>query len=205
MLQTASSSTAVEFSATLSHLAMTLPPGRRHLLFTIEGILQGCIFHPNYSIKLQMAAFASISACSLATPATISISRGSISQHKSFTAMGVPVVCNGLKVIPKIQFSKTNKLSTRSSCFRTPVSCSLADPETLKTVQDTIAKQLSIDVSTVTPETKFADLGADSLDTVEIMMALEEQFGVSVGEGGAENIATVQDAAELIEKVKAAA
>lgn len=39
---------------------------------------------------------------------------------------------------------------------------------------------------------------------VEIMMALEEQFGVSVGEEGAENIATVQDAADLIEKVKAA-
>ncbi|KAE8665297.1 Acyl carrier protein 1 [Hibiscus syriacus] len=145
-----------------------------------------------------MAAFASI-------PATIPIARGSISQHRSFTTTGVPVICNRLKLIPKIQFSKTNKLPTRSSCFKTPVSCSLADPETLKTVQTTIAKQLSIDVSSVTPETKFADLGADSLDTVEIMMALEEQFGVSVGEGGAENIATVQDAADLIEKVKAAA
>lgn len=39
---------------------------------------------------------------------------------------------------------------------------------------------------------------------VEIMMALEEKFGVSIGEGGAENIATVQDAADLIEKVKTA-
>ncbi|KAL1164868.1 hypothetical protein V6Z11_A06G095200 [Gossypium hirsutum] len=116
------------------------------------------------------------------------------------------LVCNGLKLIPKTQFSKErNKFSTRSSCFKTPVSCSLAQPETLKTVQNTIAKQLSIDASTVTPDTKFADLGADSLDTVEIMMALEEQFGVSVGEGGAENIATVQDAADLIEKVKATA
>ncbi|MBA0604097.1 hypothetical protein Godav_016782 [Gossypium davidsonii] len=60
-------------------------------------------------------------------------------------------------------------------------------------------------VSTVSPETKFADLGADSLDTVEIMMALEEQFGVSLEEGGAENIVTVQDATGLIEKVKVAA
>lgn len=41
-----------------------------------------------------------------------------------------------------------------------------AQPETLKTVQSTIAKQLSIDESTVAPNTKFADLGADSLDTV---------------------------------------
>ncbi|KAG8491385.1 hypothetical protein CXB51_014580 [Gossypium anomalum] len=153
-----------------------------------------------------MAAFASISASSLPAPATIPFAKGSISQHKSFTTIGRPVVCNRLKLIPKIQFSKErNKFSTRSSCFKTLVSCSLAQPETLKTVQNTIAKQLSIDASTVTPDTKFADLGADSLDTVEIMMALEEQFGVSVGEGGAENIATVQDAADLIEKVKAAA
>ncbi|MBA0597688.1 acyl carrier protein 2, chloroplastic [Gossypium raimondii] len=153
-----------------------------------------------------MAAFASISASSLPAPATIPFAKGSISQHKSFTTIGCPVVCNGLKLIPKIQFSKErNKFSTRSSCFKTSVSCSLAQPETLKTVQNTIAKQLSIDASSVTPDTKFADLGADSLDTVEIMMALEEQFGVSVGEGGAENITTVQDAADLIEKVKAAA
>ncbi|MBA0867830.1 hypothetical protein Goshw_004707 [Gossypium schwendimanii] len=153
-----------------------------------------------------MAAFASISASSLPAPATIPFAKGSISQHKRFTTIGCPVVCNGLKLIPKIQFSnERNKFSTRSSCFKTPVSCSLAQPETLKTVQNTIAKQLSIDVSSVTPDTKFADLGADSLDTVEIMMALEEQFGVSVGEGGAENITTVQDAADLIEKVKAAA
>ncbi|XP_055803449.1 acyl carrier protein 1, chloroplastic-like [Solanum dulcamara] len=81
---------------------------------------------------------------------------------------------------------------------------SKAQPETLEVVQSTIAKQLSIDESTVTPQTKFADLGADSLDTVEIMMALEEKFGVSIGEEGAQNIATVQDAADLIQKVKAA-
>ncbi|KAK8292015.1 hypothetical protein V6Z12_D06G094600 [Gossypium hirsutum] len=114
-----------------------------------------------------MAAFASISASSLPAPATIPFAKGSISQHKSFTTIGCPVVCNGLKLIPKIQFSKErNKFSTQSSCFKTSVSCSLAQPETLKTVQNTIAKQLSIDVSSVTPDTKFADLGADSLDTV---------------------------------------
>lgn len=43
------------------------------------------------------------------------------------------------------------------------------------------------------------------INQVEIMMALEEKFEVSIGEGGAENISTVQDAADLIEKVKAAA
>ncbi|KAL8469818.1 hypothetical protein ACS0TY_032614 [Phlomoides rotata] len=90
--------------------------------------------------------------------------------------------------------------------YKSPrISCALAQPETLEVVQRTIAKQLSVDETTVTPQTKFADLGADSLDTVEIMMALEEKFEVSIGESGAENIATVQDAADLIEKVKAAA
>ncbi|KVH97904.1 uncharacterized protein LOC112511668 [Cynara cardunculus var. scolymus] len=94
--------------------------------------------------------------------------------------------------------------SRSSHCFNTKISCSAALPQTLKIVQTTIAKQLSVDENTVAPATKFADLGADSLDTVEIMMALEEQFGVSIGESGAENISTVQDAADLIEKVKAA-
>ncbi|CAH1422886.1 unnamed protein product [Lactuca virosa] len=75
--------------------------------------------------------------------------------------------------------------SPLSHCFKTTISCSIAQPETLKIVQATIANQLSIDES-----------------TVEIMMALEEKFGVSIGESGAENISTVQDAADLIEKVK---
>ncbi|KAL8230245.1 hypothetical protein R6Q57_000023 [Mikania cordata] len=87
-----------------------------------------------------------------------------------------------------------------SHCFK--ISCSIAQPETLKIVQATIAKQLSIDETSVAPATKFGDLGADSLDTVEIMMALEEKFGVSIGESGADNISTVQDAADLVQKMK---
>ncbi|CAK9179837.1 unnamed protein product [Ilex paraguariensis] len=111
-----------------------------------------------------------------------------------------------LRLVPKVQISKAaTRSSPLSRCFKTTISCCIAQPETLQIVQSTIAKQLSIDESAVTPETKFADLGADSLDTVEIMMALEEKFSVSIGEGGAENIASVQDAADLIEKVKAPA
>ncbi|XP_047339744.1 acyl carrier protein 1, chloroplastic-like [Impatiens glandulifera] len=89
-----------------------------------------------------------------------------------------------------------------SNCFKTTISCSLASTKTLDIVKSTIANQLSIDESSVEPQTKFVELGADSLDTVEIMMALEEKFGVSIGEEGAANIATVQDAADLIEKIK---
>uniref|UniRef100_A0A3Q7EXL2 Acyl carrier protein n=1 Tax=Solanum lycopersicum TaxID=4081 RepID=A0A3Q7EXL2_SOLLC len=108
-----------------------------------------------------------------------------------------------IKIMPSIQISRPEtKISKLSRGYKNKISCSIAQPETLEVVQSTIAKQLSIDESTVTPQTKFADLGADSLDTVEIMMALEEKFGVSIGEEGAQNIATVQDAADLIQKVK---
>ncbi|KAF4368889.1 hypothetical protein F8388_021501 [Cannabis sativa] len=138
-------------------------------------------------------------------PSNNATPRGTVCQLKGFTNTGSPVV-NGLRIAPKVTFTKaTERLVLFSSnCFKTRISCSInAQPETLKTVQSTIAKQLSIDENTVTPSTKFADLGADSLDTVEIMMALEEKFDVSIGEAGAENISTVQDAADLIEKVKA--
>ncbi|XP_039158504.1 acyl carrier protein, chloroplastic-like [Eucalyptus grandis] len=111
-----------------------------------------------------------------------------------------------LRLVPRIRITKAARRVSpvAPSYSKTTITCCGAQPETLKTVQSIIAKQLSIDESTVAPETKFIDLGADSLDTVEIMMALEEKFGVSIGEGGAENIATVQDAADLIEKVKTA-
>ncbi|ERN05519.1 uncharacterized protein LOC18433699 [Amborella trichopoda] len=109
----------------------------------------------------------------------------------------------GLRTIANHQAYGIRSHIPRLTRMKTSISCSVALPETLQIVQSTIAKQLSIEEITVTPETNFADLGADSLDTVEIMMALEEKFGVSIGEGGAENISTVQDAANLIEKVKA--
>ncbi|KAF9680914.1 hypothetical protein SADUNF_Sadunf06G0171200 [Salix dunnii] len=151
-----------------------------------------------------MASLLATPTCPLvALPTTTRTSFSNV-QQKSFSVNGGPLSF-GLKHAQNIRFSKAASISsTRSRCFKTTISCS-AHPETLETVQSTIAKQLSVDVSTVTPETKFADMGADSLDTVEIMMALEEQFGVSIGEGGVENIATVQEAADLIEKVKAAA
>ncbi|PON62563.1 Acyl carrier protein [Trema orientale] len=135
--------------------------------------------------------------------------RSTVCQVKSFSTIRGHVI-SGLSLAPKIKITTANERSLpfQTSCFKTTISCSInasAQPETLKTVQSTIAKQLSIDENSVTPSTKFADLGADSLDTVEIMMALEEKFDVSIGEEGAENISTVQDAADLIEKVKAAA
>ncbi|KAK7381899.1 hypothetical protein VNO80_00448 [Phaseolus coccineus] len=140
--------------------------------------------------------------------ATLSFNHGvrttTTHQMKNLSTMGSSVF-SGLKHINKVQLKKATKWTFAcSGGINTTISCSIAQPETLQIVQCTIAKQLSIDETTVTPQTKFSELGADSLDTVEIMMALEEKFDISIGEGGAENISTVQDAADLIEKVKTA-
>ncbi|QCE02356.1 acyl carrier protein [Vigna unguiculata] len=152
-----------------------------------------------------MASILSFSSTSLATLSFNSGVRATTThQMKKVSTMGSSVF-SGLKQVNKVQLKKATKVTfTRSAGINTTISCSVAQPETLHIVQCTIAKQLSIDETTVTPKTKFSELGADSLDTVEIMMALEEKFDISIGEGGAENISTVQDAADLIEKVKTA-
>lgn len=72
------------------------------------------------------------------------------------------------------------------------LSVSQLSPQVLEDVRGIIAEQLGTDLNKVTPESKFVDLGADSLDTVEIMMALEEKFELQLDEEGAEKISTVQ-------------
>ncbi|WQX35639.1 acyl carrier protein [Helicobacter pylori] len=68
-------------------------------------------------------------------------------------------------------------------------------------MQAVIAKQLNIDASQVTPEAKFVkDLGADSLDIVELIMALEERFGIEIPDEQAEKIVNVGDVMRYIEK-----
>lgn len=70
-------------------------------------------------------------------------------------------------------------------------------------VKKIIAEQLGVPESDVKPESSFVnDLGADSLDTVELVMALEEKFGVEIPDEDAEKIATVQNAIDYI-KAKA--
>ncbi|KAF3545480.1 hypothetical protein DY000_02003631 [Brassica cretica] len=89
----------------------------------------------------------------------------------------------------------------RSIPTRLSVSCA-AKPETIEKVSKIVKKQLSLkDDQKVVAETKFADLGADSLDTVEIVMGLEEEFDIEMAEEKAQKIATVEEAAELIEEL----
>ncbi|MCQ2783965.1 acyl carrier protein [Helicobacter pylori] len=68
-------------------------------------------------------------------------------------------------------------------------------------MQAVIADQLNIDASQVTPEAKFVkDLGVDSLDIVELIMALEERFGIEIPDEQAEKIVNVGDVMRYIEK-----
>ena len=71
---------------------------------------------------------------------------------------------------------------------------------TLERVKKVVIDQLSCEESLVTPQASFTnDLGADSLDTVELVMAFEEEFGTEIPDEEAEKIATVQDAVDYIE------
>ncbi len=66
-------------------------------------------------------------------------------------------------------------------------------------VKDIIAKQLGVDLDKVAPESSFVDdLGADSLDTVELVMAFEESFNIEIPDEDAEKILKVQDAVTYI-------
>ena len=68
-----------------------------------------------------------------------------------------------------------------------------------------VAKNLDVDESRITPDSSYVDdLGADSLDTVELIMAIEEEFGVEIPDSEAENIRTVKQAFEYINKHQSA-
>ncbi|XVF38626.1 hypothetical protein REPUB_Repub20aG0118600 [Reevesia pubescens] len=119
------------------------------------------------------------------------------SLSSSFKQTQVP-----LHGISNVNSVRLPSLTMRPGSLRLRVSCE-AKPETVEKVCEIVRKQLALpDDSSVTGESKFAALGADSLDTVEIVMGLEEEFGISVEEESAQSITTVQDAADLIEKLK---
>lgn len=81
----------------------------------------------------------------------------------------------------------------------------MSQSEIFEKVKKIVADQLSVDAETVTPQSNFAnDLGADSLDTVELVMALEEEFDIEIPDEAAEKITTVQEAVDYINNKVAA-
>jgi acyl carrier protein len=75
----------------------------------------------------------------------------------------------------------------------------MTETEIFNKVQTIVTDQLGVDAGQVTPQASFAnDLGADSLDTVELVMALEEEFDIEIPDEAAESIATVQSAVDYI-------
>ncbi|HLW88475.1 MAG TPA: acyl carrier protein [Terriglobales bacterium] len=76
-----------------------------------------------------------------------------------------------------------------------------AKKEVVEKVRQIISEQLGVDEAEVTPSASFIDdLGADSLDQVELVMALEEAFNMEVGDEDAEKILTVQSAIDYVDK-----
>ncbi len=68
-------------------------------------------------------------------------------------------------------------------------------------VRKIIAEQLDVEEDDITPESSFVDdLGADSLDTVELVMAFEEEFAIEIPDESAEKILTVQNALDFIKE-----
>ncbi|MDJ0620618.1 MAG: acyl carrier protein [Calothrix sp. MO_192.B10] len=83
----------------------------------------------------------------------------------------------------------------------------MSQDTTFEKVKGIVCEQLNVEAEEVKPEAKFADdLGADSLDTVELVMALEEAFDIEIPDEDAEKITTVQQAVDYInDKVPASA
>lgn len=72
-------------------------------------------------------------------------------------------------------------------------------------VSDIIIDKLGVEASEITPEASFTnDLGADSLDTVELIMEFEKEFSISIPDDKAEKIQTVGDAVSFLEEAEAA-
>ena len=81
----------------------------------------------------------------------------------------------------------------------------MADETTEQRIQAIIVEKLGVDDGDVTRDASFTnDLGADSLDTVELIMEFEKEFDMTIPDEDAEQIATVGDAVDYVEKNKAA-
>lgn len=81
----------------------------------------------------------------------------------------------------------------------------MSETDIFEKVKKIVVEQLSVEEHKVNPAASFADdLGADSLDTVELVMALEEEFDIEIPDEAAEKITTIQQAVDYIKEKSAA-
>lgn len=77
--------------------------------------------------------------------------------------------------------------------------------DVLQQVVEVVVEQLGVEAENVKPESRFIeDLGADSLDTVELLMALEEKFDIEIEEEAAEKLMKVEDIVQFVEALEEA-
>jgi acyl carrier protein len=77
------------------------------------------------------------------------------------------------------------------------------DENTYEVIRQALADQLRLDPSTISPESLITDdLGADSLDAVELIFALEERYGVNIEAEDADNLITVHDIVALVDRLR---
>jgi acyl carrier protein len=76
--------------------------------------------------------------------------------------------------------------------------------EVFEKIRAIVANQLGVDPATITAETRFEDLNADSLDVVEVIMALEDEFGITISAKNIskENFATVDSICKMVESLQ---
>ncbi|XP_068306841.1 acyl carrier protein 1, chloroplastic-like [Pyrus communis] len=134
----------------------------------------------------------------MASASATSLCRFQTFQNQPIKTCQVTKTSSSLKLVSN-GWAKSGFSSLRISRLQI---CCVAKTETVQKVVEIVRKQLALPPeSEVSPDSKFALLGADSLDTVEIVMNLEEEFDISVEEESSQNISTVQEAADLIEKL----
>ncbi|KAL9271841.1 Acyl carrier protein 1, chloroplastic-like protein [Drosera capensis] len=134
------------------------------------------------------------------------LATGTLEEVRRISSSALPLQVNGRasgrSLVSRLGWKKSGFATLKSSSSLQICHAVMAKPETVDKVCHIVRKQLALPPETeLTGESKFTTLGADSLDTVEIVMGLEEEFGISVEEESSQNITTVQEAADLIEKL----
>ena len=117
----------------------------------------------------------------------------------------VYILCWTLKGRERTAFPVFDKVVASFSCTSTDAVTTVPDEKSApaaERVRILVANQLGVPLEKVTPDAKVAELGADELDTVELVMALEEEFGAEIPDEAAEKLVKVADLVEWAESQK---